>query len=432
MSMHKKILILFILFCLIIPQYVFAEDFDSTETPDLSQLLKQYKTNSKENEPIPVEGEIYIPESNLPLIDYKLGPGDMIDIYIWAKEINLSYHFIIGPEGKIFIPRIGAILVNNLTTSNVEKLIKAKTKQLNTNVNVSVMLKRIRSIKIFVTGQVKTPGVYVVPIYTRLSELIKSAGGITENGSMRKIEISYENKQTTTIDFYKFMYEGNINQNPKIETGCQIVIPLKEQKVALLGQVARPGIFEINKTDKFDDILFLAGSTLPDAALNEITLWRNGLSGEQANAQTINFLKQTFPSISDGDVIYIPSYKTPLESKVVYVSGQIRKPGGIPFKVGAKLTDYINLAGGATEQADLQAVQITRPRFNKNEDINIQTINVYKILYEGKMDQDPDIKAYDIIYVPEKFFSFRNFNEITGLALTILGMASLIISITRK
>ena len=429
--MYKKVLIFIILFCLFNPQYlVLAQDFNSPEMQDIQQLLKKYR-NTKEDEQLPTEGDIYIPESKTPLSDYKLGCGDVIDIYIWNQDMNLSYHFTIGPEGKIFIPRIGGILVNNLTTSDIEKILKTKTKKLIANINVSVILKRVRAIKVFVTGQVKSPGVYIVPAETRLSELLKLSGSVTENGSMRQMKIIYEKKQPITVDFYKFMYEGNINENPKIETGCQILIPLKEEKIALLGQVVRPGIIEITKTDDFNNILFLAGGTLPDAALNEITVWRNGLSGDQTNSQTINLLNQSFPPIFNGDVIYVPSYKTPQESKVVYLSGQVKKTGPVPFKVGAKLTDYINLAGGLTEQADLQTVQVTHPRFNKNDNIDIQTVNVYKILYEGKMDEDPEIKAYDIIYVPEKFFSFRNFNEITGLTLTLLGMASLIISITK-
>ena len=426
--MLKKILVFFLLFTIALPNYgILAEELSGFNLPQIP-VRDKITAPMQEIATPPADFQSYIPESIYPITDYKLGCGDIIGINIWKQDINLSYTLGVSPEGKIFIPRIGSVLVNNLTTPEVEKLIKKKIKD---NINVSVILKHIRSIKVFVTGQVKLPGIYVIPAQTRISEIIKMVGWTMENGSLRKISVNYDN-QKTTIDLYKFMYEGDLDQNPKIDAGAHIMIPLIEKKVLLTGQVPRPGIFEILNDDKFNNILEYSGGTLPDAALNEVSLWRDGLNGNIKDPVKLDLIKQTAPDIHDGDVINIPSYKVQQETKFVYLTGQLKKTGAVPFKVGYKLSDYINQAGGATDQADLTAVQLTSPRFDKNGTPNVQTINFYKILYEGKMELDPDIKENDIVYIPEKFFYFRNFTEVTGLALTLLGMASLIFSLTKQ
>lgn len=374
---------------------------------------------------------IFIPENPDKMSNYKLGPGDVFEIHIWDKDLNLDYSFVVNPEGKIYFPRLGNINVNNLSVKQFEEFITKKIRIKQASALVSVILKQTRSLKIFITGYVQKPGVYIVPIETRLSEALKLSGGINENGSLRNIKV-ISNKKENVFDLYKFAFFGNLAQNPILKSGDQIYVPAIKQKIAFLGQFIRPGIYEFSDSDSLEDLIELTGGFKENAGLKETLIWRGGLYGKNSNLEIIDltvFINELDKlQITNGDILFIPSYKSPIDKNVVYIYGQITKPGELPYQVGSCLTDYIKFAGGTTNIANLNEVIITRFQRNQSEVIKV---NIEDILYKGDKDKDIVIKPNDIIYIPEKFFIFRNVNDVINLILAGLGIVSLIINLSK-
>jgi protein involved in polysaccharide export with SLBB domain len=379
-------------------------------------------------------GNDFIPETTEPLTGYRLNSGDVIQINLLSQDIDLENILMVNPEGKIFIPKIGEFSVLDLTSDQLKNKIRQKISKKLKDFEVSVLLKKVRSLKVFLTGYALKPGAYSVSYGTRLLELLRLTEGITENGSIRNIEITSVKNQKKAIDLYNFVYRGILDENPRLEAGDKIYIPYISRRIAIVGNAVRPGIYELKENDNPLDLIRLAGGFSNGAATNKIILWKKGMNTiSSANEEVdIKNITTSREKIDDGDIIYIPTLRQPQEEAQVHLYGQIARPGSLPFKEGTKFSDYLKQAGGANTLADLENVKVTRVK-NDNGKSTTKTFKVdaNDILYNGNSQKDFFMEANDVIFIPEKFFNFRNFTDITGIVLSTLGVVSLVISFTK-
>ncbi|MBC7543724.1 MAG: SLBB domain-containing protein [Candidatus Sericytochromatia bacterium] len=358
--------------------------------------------------------------------DYQLGPGDGLSVHLWGGDSDLDYPVTINPQGKIYLPRLGEVRAAGTTPRALEGQLQQLISRRSAATRVMVMLVQPRYIKVFASGQVDSPGVYTIPAETRLSETLRLAGGVAENGSLRQVTVTAVDGSKRSVDLYQFAYAGDLTQNPKLRAGDRILVPMIVRRVAFLGQVVRPGLFELTEGDTVSSLLELAGGANREGALREATVWPGGLRGEPAALRQLNLADpKTAPSVlTDGDIVFIPSQRNPQETSVVYVYGSVSRPGAVPYRAGNRLSDYLNAAGGPAPSAWLQSVRITRA--GRNARAEVQTANAYEILYNGRYDEDPLIGANDIVFVPESFFSFRNVGDLSGLSGLFFGGAAII------
>jgi protein involved in polysaccharide export with SLBB domain len=364
----------------------------------------------------------YASEGLTPGDDYRLGPGDSLSVHLWGGEIDLDHAVIVNPQGRVFLPRLGEVTASGQTPQQLEATLQKLVARRAAGMRVLVLLVQPRFIKVFASGQVDAPGVYVVPAETRLSEVLRLAGGITENGSLRQVAVSGSDGSDSKVDLYKFAYAGDLAQNPKLQAGDRVKVPLIGRRVAFLGQVIHPGLFELDDGDTAASLLDLAGGPSSAAAVAETTVWPGGLRGEPKPLQRLNLADRTGPpaKLADGDIVFIPSQRNPLETSVVYVYGSVGQPGAVPYRAGNRLSDYLNAAGGPTVTAWLPGVRITTAA--RHTQTEVRTVNAQDILYGGRFDLDPEVGVNDIVFVPESFITFRTFAEVSGLILSGVGL----------
>lgn len=364
----------------------------------------------------------YASEGLVPGEDYQLGPGDGLSVHLWGGDADMDYPVTVNPQGHVFLPRLGDVRAAGLTPRELEATLQRLVSRRSASMRVLVLLVQTRFIKVFASGQIASPGVYTIPAETRLSELLRYAGGIPENGSLRKVTIRHADLKEEAVDLYRFAYGGELNQNPKLHAGDRVMVPMIARRVALLGQVIRPGLFELTDGDTLSSLLELAGGPSSEAAIRDATVWPGGLRGEPHPLQRVNLAATPDKpaKLADGDIVFIPSQRNLLESSVVYVYGSVGRPGTVAYRSGNRLSDYLNAAGGPTVTAWLYGVRVTRAARLQRTDV--LTYNAYDILYGGRFDLDPEIGVNDIIFVPESFLSFRTFNEVSGLILSGVGL----------
>ena len=121
--------------------------------------------------------------------DYVLGPGDNVLIYLWGR-VEKEYNLTIDREGKIFVPQVGELVIWGLTLKQFKTRAIKQFSKVYSDYNLTISLGKIRSIRIFVTGEVKRPGAYTISSLTSLFNAIYSAGGPNRRGSMRNIKRS--------------------------------------------------------------------------------------------------------------------------------------------------------------------------------------------------------------------------------------------------
>jgi len=287
--------------------------------------------------------------------NYRLGPGDEIIISLWG-ETNIRYNRTIDNEGMIYFDDIGFINISNMTLDTAEKVLIEQLSRIystledkNSSSKMMLSLGKLKSINVYFTGYVESPGINLIHPFSDIYSAIVQAGGISSNGTLREVQLIRNNKIINTFDFYSFFMEGkNSFSNIKLIDGDIIHIPLVKKRVAISGAVVRPGTFELLVSENVDDLLNFA-SNLQSNASTTLFFSRDipaNLRSSDDNAQTtfstsINDVDTI--SLNDGDEIYIPPI-TAVSSRVEVI-GQVKSQGLYPSD-SKSLKDVLNLAGG--------------------------------------------------------------------------------------
>ena len=158
---------------------------------------------------------------------YILGPEDVIEVLVW-REDDLSKEVTIRPDGKVSLPLIGDIQAAGLTTEYLKETITKRLKEFIDNPTVSVIVAQINSMRIFIQGEVMTPGVYQLRNYTTVLQAISLAGGFNEWAKRKKIIIIREVEGVRwriPVDYEKIISGKDIDQNIILERGDTIIVP---------------------------------------------------------------------------------------------------------------------------------------------------------------------------------------------------------------
>ncbi len=205
--------------------------------------------------------------------DYVLGPGDNIIIYLWGRA-EKQYELTLDREGKVFVPQVGELVGWGLTLDQFTEKAKRQFSKSYTDFSLTVSLGKIRSIRVFVAGEVKRPGAYTVSSLTSMFNVLYSAGGPTDKGSMRQIKLMRNSEEKAEIDLYDLLLKGQNASDIRLQTGDVIFVPISGPRVAIRGEIKRPAIYELKGGETALDLLNLAGSATPEAHLNRVMLER--------------------------------------------------------------------------------------------------------------------------------------------------------------
>jgi protein involved in polysaccharide export with SLBB domain len=202
--------------------------------------------------------ETFAPPSSMPVTeDYLIGPGDEIRVLMWGR-IDAEYSLVVNRDGTIQFPRIGTISVAGMTYKDMKGLLKKEAESI-TGVTISVTMGRLRSITVFVVGEVRMPGAYTVSAFDTVINALLISGGPSELGSLRSVQLKRNGKIVTTIDFYEFLLQGDTSKDRRLQPGDVVFVPKSETLVAIAGNVKRPAIFELKGDLSLNTLIELAG-----------------------------------------------------------------------------------------------------------------------------------------------------------------------------
>lgn len=169
----------------------------------------------------------------------------------------------------------------------------------------------------------------------------------------------------------------------------------RRQFAYLLGQVARPGVYEMQEGWTVAELIAVAGGPAPAAALSRSFILRKT---ETIPVNLEQLLIEGNPSanapLSSGDLVIVPETK----SRVV-IMGAVAKPGPYLLKSGDRVVDVLSNAGGPTQNAGTHEIGIIRQKESKP---TVTPVNLEKFYKSGDMSQNLALEPGDIIYVPEK------------------------------
>jgi polysaccharide export outer membrane protein len=158
---------------------------------------------------------------------YVIGPEDILYINVW-KEEALSRTVPVRMDGKISLPLIDEVQAAGLTPMQLKEVLTQKLKKFIDDPHVFVIVTEANSAKVYISGQVRNPGVYKLRAETSLPQIISMAGGFTDWADQKKILIiRKENGKERRITInYKKVIKGDYPASSSIiRAGDTIVVP---------------------------------------------------------------------------------------------------------------------------------------------------------------------------------------------------------------
>ena len=305
---------------------------------------------------------------------YVLDVGDILKIQLVGQK-NYVQFFPVGRDGSVSLPDIGKIVVVGLTLDNASKLIKSKVNLSFISTEAFVSLSEIRDVNILVTGNAENPGIYTLTGNSNLLHAISAAGGISEFGSYREINLVRNNIIVETLDVYDLLINGQYNLNKRLRSGDVVFVEARKKIVTIDGAVNRPAKYETFSGQNLGNIIDYANGIKRTADPENFSLERV-LDGKLKTIKVTN--KSQFKTIKaeDGDLIYIREYPY----RNADITGAVLKPGSYTMAPGETISDLIKKAGGYTENAyQFGAVY-------QNEDAKAINIKSKQVLYEEFLD----------------------------------------------
>ncbi len=227
-----------------------------------------------------IEPDLALPADVAGMADYILGPGDNIFLFLWGK-VEQEYDLTIDREGNVFIPKVGEVTAWGLTVAEFEKQLKEKLSRVYTDFRVSISLGEIRSIRVYLTGEVKKPGAYTVSSLATVFNAMYLAGGPTSKGSLRNVKLLRSNQVEKTVDFYDFLLKGDNQGDVRMNSGDVVFVPVTGIRAAIDGEVMRPAIYELKEGETVGDLVAMAGGLTAMGYLGSLTLERYSPANEK-------------------------------------------------------------------------------------------------------------------------------------------------------
>ncbi|HET9409323.1 MAG TPA: SLBB domain-containing protein, partial [Candidatus Sulfotelmatobacter sp.] len=279
--------------------------------------------------------------------DYVVGPGDglYIDMYgSYSRRISA----LVDRQGRLDLPEVGPVLVTGKPLGEVQTAVQTALRSQFRNISADVSLARLRTVRVYIVGEVTAPGAYDISSLSTAVNAIVAAGGPTTRASLRHVKHMRGDQLVEDVDVYDLLLKGLRVDGKRIESGDSLMIPPAGTRVTVEGMVRRPAIYELRDEANLAQVLELAGGVLPTASLKHIEVERveahekktvlnldvDASDEAKAATQLANF------KVTDGDHVHILSI-APGTLDAVYLQGHVLRPGRYSYKSGMKVTDLV-------------------------------------------------------------------------------------------
>jgi protein involved in polysaccharide export with SLBB domain len=384
------------------------------DVPSLYDLYAQYSKRSpmleRFGEDIFRNGSGNIDELPMDLPagpDYVVGPGDGLTVNL-TGGVSERLQRVVDREGRLALPEVGAVEVSGRSLGDVQHLVQTVLRGQFRGVDADVSLSRIRTVRVYVVGDVERPGAYDVSSLSTPLNALFAAGGPTSGGSLRILRHYRGQQLVQEVDSYDLLLHGIRGDVQRLQAGDTVEVPPLSTEVTVEGMVRRPAIYELHGEKSLAEVLELAGGVLPSGTLRHVdverveshegrTMLRLDIP-ETDNDASVTKALEDFP-VQDGDKIKITPI-LPYADKTVYLDGHVSRPGKFAYRDGMKVTDLIKsykdlLPEPSTSHAEI--IRLSQPDYTPV----VLAFNLGDAL--AGHDQDLVLKPFDTVRIFGRF-----------------------------
>ena len=156
--------------------------------------------------------------------EYVLGPGDGLSINLWGG-VSQRLVRVVDRQGRVVLPETGSLEVSGKSLGEVQHLIQTALRSEFRDEQADVSLSRLRSVRVYVVGDVERPGAYDISSLSTPLNAVYMAGGPTSAGSLRAIEHRRGNQLLQTTDVYDLLLHGVRSDLQGLQAGDTVRVP---------------------------------------------------------------------------------------------------------------------------------------------------------------------------------------------------------------
>ncbi len=302
----------------------------------------------------------FAPTTNVPVpADYVVGPGDELDVQLYGNP-EPGPSALCGTRRTRELPRARPDQRWRCLVQRVKSDIESRVARQMIGVHASVSMGDTRSIRVFVLGDAKRPGSYVISGLGSITSALFAAGGVAPIGSLRNIELKRQGALVRRLDLYDMLIRGDTTDDARLLPGDTIFVPPVGSTVTVDGEVHRPAIYETKSEKSIADLVQLAGGLTPEADTSKVALTRIDESLRRVVLQVdLNGAAARARDVRNGDVLHIAQLRPTLDAGIL-VQGYVYTTGAFAFHDGMHLTDVIPFVDDLKPNADLHYILIRR------------------------------------------------------------------------
>ncbi|PKN32939.1 MAG: hypothetical protein CVU61_15680 [Deltaproteobacteria bacterium HGW-Deltaproteobacteria-19] len=346
-------------------------------------------------------------------MNYIVGPGDEVKILLWGR-INAAHNLAVDRDGKITLPQIGPIFVAGMTFEEMSKKVITQAQQI-VGASVDISMGSLKTIPIFVLGDVRRPGAYTIGSFATITDALLIAGGPTDIGSMRKVQLRRKGKTVGTFDLYDLFLKGDRSGDMTVQRDDVVFVPVVGPIVGVAGNVRRPAIYELRETLDLKHVFDLAGGIIPSAYLQQIQVSRVQNNERQVviDLNDRELRKSSGFLLQDADLVRIFSV-VEVDLNAVHLEGNVRRPGKYEYKAGMRVRDLIQGVENLLDDTyfDYALIKRTTQPERKTE---VLALSLRRVLIDGDEAANVALKPEDRVFVFSRWiFEDKPFATIEG------------------
>ena len=330
--------------------------------------------------------------------NYILGPGDLIYVDIYGQS-EKYYEATVNPEGSILLDNIGLIAVSGKTIEAAEGIIKNRVASFYTGLSganpstfLQVTLGNVKTIKVHILNEVRLPGTFTLSAFSTVFNALYAAGGPSDKGTLRAIQLIRNNKKIAEIDVYDLLINGTANLDVQLQDQDVILVNPYLARVKVMGEVKRPLVFEVTPEDNLEDILRFAGGFTDLAFKDRISISR--ITGNQRSISDVYSNQLGLFNLKGGDEVTVGRIIDRYTNRI-QIKGAVFRPGVFSLTEGLTLTQLIKNADGLKGDAYTQRASILRTKGDLSSEV--LEVNLQAVL-EGRQE-DVVLQREDVIRI---------------------------------
>jgi polysaccharide export outer membrane protein len=240
--------------------------------------------------------------------DYVIGPEDVLEIQVWGNK-DLNQAVFVRPDGRTSLPLVGEIGVAGKTVQQLQDHLTNVYEKTVKGAVVTVIVREIKSRPIYFIGGFGKPGVMQLTRELTLLQAISVVGGVSPNADAEKGFVLRGDKRIP-IDFNRLVQRGDLSQNPKLEPGDSVVVPLADA-VYVNGEVRTPGAVKYTGDLTILKALTQVGGLTPLAAGGRVDVLRGNAEKKERIRVDVDRMMRSPDENPDirlqpNDIIFVP------------------------------------------------------------------------------------------------------------------------------